>query len=68
MLHRDETPLPSRGYTPYPETWTYDPRTQTSDLIVVSGDSSPTTVSSCSGTTGVFGGDNDESNDDTGKD
>jgi hypothetical protein len=68
MLHKDSTSISIRGYEPYPETWSYDAKTQVSDLLRMGGPSEPTTTSSVSGTTGIFTTDSDESNDDKGTD
>ena len=64
--------------------WNYNPSKQRTNILEiiekedasrseisctgVFGDSSPTTTSSVAGTTGVFGGDSDQSNDDQGTD
>jgi len=68
MLYRDTVEIKERGYTPLPEKWDYDPTTQVSSLIKMGGPSHPTTRSLVSGTTGTFGRDSDEANDDRGTD
>jgi hypothetical protein len=67
MLKQESKPMNERGYTCVPDDWDYDPSRQVSSLYIVAG-TSPTTVSPVAGTTGVFGGDSDESNDDKGTD
>jgi hypothetical protein len=68
MLHRENIDINDREYIPVPEKWDYNPATQISSLITMGGSSEPTTMSMVGGTTGVFGGDDDQSNDDKGSD
>ena len=63
---QNSVPADRRGYIPYPRSWTYDPLSQTTDLLLMGG-SSPTTYSRV-GSTGVFNSDTDEGSDDEGQD
>jgi hypothetical protein len=63
----DRTSLVQRGYEAYDPDVGYDAVSQISELIRC-GSTSPTTMSSCAGTTGVFSTDADQSADDEGTD
>ena len=66
MVNLDLTTNQTRGYKPQPNTWDYDPFTQTTNQLTM-GDTSPTTYSSV-GSTGILTTDTDEGSDDEGKD
>ena len=67
ITYIDDIPNDERGYDSIPNDWSYNPETQTSNLLYM-GESSPTTRSQVGGTTGFIGTDSDEANDDKGSD
>lgn len=66
MQKLDTTTNRERGYDLYPTNWDYNPKSQTTNQVLM-GKTEPTTYSSI-GSTGLFTTDTDEGADDMGTD